>query len=369
MKYCKLKVLCLAFLVTTSFCFFTPVTPAHADNRWVGVLLNGALQWSAVQSQISALDSQQGQPAILRAFASKTGYIDSSQFNKPLFAMMDKLHQAAAQVGPVPYPFVVYFNPQKDFNAACGLAHVITVNAGVFKVTQNDEELAFLLAHEMAHGLAKHNSKSINRKMAVNIAKQLALTYSNQSVQTFQLAGMASNYLMNQVFSVADEWEADNLAFEYATRAGYNPMAGAMLWYRVREKYGDQPRSFIGTLLSPDDHPTNSQRIENYLRKLTDYSKGKVEYRDGNIYVNSMELFDIKDSSDINSLSNRLIITGNIASAFRAGGGLALSPATAENGALRFNGVTIATFKQDIDEESVKNTVTVYNQWLMGKNN
>jgi len=369
LKYRKLKILCLSVLVAASFCLFTPTTPAHADNRWIGVLLNGALQWSAVQSQISALDSQQGQPIILRSMANKTGYVNSPVGNEYLSGIMGKLHQAAAQVDPVPYPFVVYFNPQKDFNAACGLAHVITVNGGVFELIKNDDEMAFLLAHEMAHGLMRHNSKQNNKKMAVNIAKQLALTYSNQSIQTYQLAGVATNFLMNQVFSVTDEWEADNLAFEYATRAGYNPMAGAALWYKVRGKYGDQSRSFLGTLVSPDDHPTNSQRIENYLRKLADYSKGKVEYRDGNIYVNSIHAFAMNDSSGIDSMINVSYVAGNIATAFRAGGGLALSPAAVEDGKVRFNGIAIMNLKQDVDDESVKNIVAYLNQRLMGKSN
>ena len=231
------------------------------------------------------------------------------------------------------------------------------------------DEMAFLLAHEMAHGLMKHRSKFVNKQMAMTIAKQLALTYSNQSIQTYQLAGVASNFIMNQVFSVDNEWEADNLAFEYATRAGYNPMAGAALWYKVREKYGDQSRSILGMLLSPNDHPTNSQRIENYLRKLTEYSKGKVEYRDGNIYVNSILYRDMKDAGDINRLSSDLALAGNIASAFRAGGGLALSPVVVEADALRFNGVTLFTLKQDADEEKVKKAVYLYNQWLVGKSN
>ncbi len=361
MNHRKAKTGFLALVAAFSIWLSIPAATVHADNRWIGILLNGALQWTAVQDQVSALDSRQGQPIVLSQFAQKTNYLRSPEHEQYLIKITNRLQNAANQIDPVGYPFAVYINPDKEFNAACTLAHVVTINAGAFELAKTEDEMAFLLAHEMAHGLKKHNTKYMNKQFAMQIARQLYLTYSNQSYTNYQLAGVATNFMMNQVFSVDHEWEADNLAFEYATRAGYNPLAGAALWTKVREKYGDNSRSFLGTLLSPADHPTTSQRIENYLTKISAYSHEKVEYREGNLYVNSNLLVDKNVSFNASQVASLYHMAGNMASAFRATGGSVISPATFESGAIRLNGVTILPLPGQMSEEKIEKLINLVN--------
>lgn len=72
------------------------------------------------------------------------------------------------------------------------------------------------------------------------------------------------------------EWEADNLSFDYCYSAGYNPRAGAALWKRVNEKAGEFKNSLVGEIFSPNDHPNNQDRMLNYEKKLTALSQNHV---------------------------------------------------------------------------------------------
>lgn len=360
MRMCKLPVWLLTLVMSICILVSAPSSTAYADSRWVGILLNGANDWARVQNQLALLDSPQAQPMVLQDSIRQTNRLRAPAAEELLAKNINRLHVGMAQTEDFTFPFVVYINPAKEFNARCTFSHVITVNAGVFSLAKTEDELAFLIAHEMAHGQKKHLLKSNNNKVFLGIAKQLYQTYSTQSYTNYQLAAIATKFISNQVFSVEQEWEADNRAFEYATRAGYNPTAGATLWTRIRQKYGDNGRSFLGMILSPDTHPTNSQRIENYYNKLAEISGGKVEYLDGSIYANK-QLIASKYEVESISEHGKILFAGNLASALKAGNGTVITPAVYENNSIRLNGVSVIPVGGEQDEKTINTLISLVN--------
>lgn len=53
------------------------------------------------------------------------------------------------------------------------------------------------------------------------------------------------------------EQSADDIAFDYTVKAGYNIGAGAATWQRFIDKMGESKKNFVGELFSPSDHPSH----------------------------------------------------------------------------------------------------------------
>lgn len=103
--------------------------------------------------------------------------------------------------------------------------------------------------------------------------------------------GVLTQHINNVQITKKAEWEADNLAFDYCYQAGYNPGAGAALWERVIEKKGDTAGNFIGEIFSPNDHPGHKERRDNYEKKISALSGGRVT---------------IKNNSDVVQINKRI---------------------------------------------------------------
>lgn len=116
---------------------------------------------------------------------------------------------------------------------------------------QSDDELAAVLAHEMAHVAARHASER-QGKMAIS---QLA----DKKLRTD---------MYEASFTTNQESEADKYSVIYSALAGYNPSASVEVWQRWQSAVGN----YTGTLLY--DHPLNDDRARN----MQQYSQLAMQY-------------------------------------------------------------------------------------------
>jgi Zn-dependent protease with chaperone function len=61
----------------------------------------------------------------------------------------------------------IHFSDESTPNAFVNEAHTIVLSEGLMKIVQNDDELAFVLAHELAHIALHHNRPSGHRSHAL----------------------------------------------------------------------------------------------------------------------------------------------------------------------------------------------------------
>ena len=116
------------------------------------------------------------------------------------------------------------------------------------------------------------------------------------------------------------EQQADDIAFEYTVKAGYNIGAGAATWQRFIDKMGVSKTNFVGELFSPSDHPSHQSRRDNYSEKLTEYSNDKVEVdeKTGMIRVNRRDFIIPAAANDMSSQERAYLIAGNLAAVYHA---------------------------------------------------
>lgn len=124
--------------------------------------------------------------------------------------------------------YYFYVIDKLDKNAFSLPGGYVYVNKGLLDIL-DDDELAFVIAHEIGHIVARHHIKKLQAAMGYN----LLLIASTQTHSRDFTRGLA--FALAQIFvaySRKDEFLADELAVKYTKLAGFDPQAGI----RVMEK-------------------------------------------------------------------------------------------------------------------------------------
>lgn len=131
----------------------------------------------------------------------------------------------------------------------------IGVNTGLFQVAQTEDQLAAVIAHEMAHVVARHPSERLSRQVAVQGGLALAGAATGTGQYSDILAQAATLGLVLP-FSRNQESEADRIGLIYMARAGYDPRAAIEVWQNFHAYGGARPPEFLST------HPSPGNRLE-----------------------------------------------------------------------------------------------------------
>lgn len=124
--------------------------------------------------------------------------------------------------------FVVQDDTLNAFNTGGGY---IYVNTGLLNRAGSEDELAFVLGHELGHAMGDHVDRKLIPTLTVTLGALLAAKLTKgQSAD--QVIGMVHQYLATG-YSRRHERESDVLGTFYALQAGYNPLRGADFFVRI----------------------------------------------------------------------------------------------------------------------------------------
>jgi len=152
-------------------------------------------------------------------------------------------------------------------NAWCMPGGKIAVYTGMLKITKNDNALAAVMGHEIAHAVAKHSIERASQALTVNLGTQVADIFLGGAINRARNSvGKASGMDIFQLgifnpFGRKQETEADYLGLIFSSLAGYDIREAAKLWERMSESNkGKEPPQFLST------HPSSKNRIINLNR-------------------------------------------------------------------------------------------------------
>lgn len=135
---------------------------------------------------------------------------------------------------------------------------------GLLKSLDSEDELAFVVSHEIAHVARRHYYQVIQRqRLAEQAAKGLQAV--SQDVDTARLA-QTSGQIYARGLDKGAEFEADRLGVEIMTRAGYDPAAALNVLEKLQRFKGDDPRAEL--LFST--HPSPAERFDMLLQSGID---------------------------------------------------------------------------------------------------
>jgi predicted Zn-dependent protease len=125
----------------------------------------------------------------------------------------------------------------------------------ITKLKATDDELAQVIAHEVAHALSAHTAEKMSVALATNLAVVGYALTGERSQVALTGAALAAALAVQLPNSRQMEREADVIGIELAARAGYDPRAAASLWRKMESAGNGGPPQFLST------HPSTESRI------------------------------------------------------------------------------------------------------------
>lgn len=139
----------------------------------------------------------------------------------------------------------------------------IGVYTGLLKVAKNQDQLATVIGHEVAHVLADHSNERLSQSQLANAGLSLANValgaseYKEYQQVTMSALGLGVQYGVILPYGRTQESEADIVGLKYMAKAGFNPNQSVDLWQNMgKASGGSQPPEFFST------HPSHSTRIK-----------------------------------------------------------------------------------------------------------
>ena len=143
----------------------------------------------------------------------------------------------------------------KQINAFCMPGGKIAFYYGLLdQLKLNDDEVAIVMGHEIAHALREHARERLGKTTATNGLIELGSAIFGLGNTGRYFANMGGQ-LLTLRFSREDESEADKVGLDLAARAGYDPRAGVTLWQKMTAASKGSPPQWLST------HPAGASRI------------------------------------------------------------------------------------------------------------
>ena len=180
------------------------------------------------------------------------------------------------------WQFVVIDN-EKTANAFALPGGKVAVYTGIFPVAKTEGGLAAVMAHEVAHVLARHGGERLSQGLLAQmgaVAVQVGMAGSEPGVVQGVMAayGLGANVGVLLPYSRLQESEADRIGLILMAQAGYDPREAVHLWERMAQQDRNRPPEFFST------HPSAGTRIQDLQRSvpnaLTYYRPGSEQVAD-----------------------------------------------------------------------------------------
>ena len=175
----------------------------------------------------------------------------------------------------------VFENP--GVNAFAMPGGKLGVYTGLFSVASNQDELATVIGHEIAHVTEKHSYERAKREMRTRVGTTIGMAViagnmanrqirsqadiyemNNQINAVNTMSQMLSTYGLNLPFNRQQESDADKTGLRLMAEAGFNPFASLSLWKKMQEDSNRPNLEFVSS------HPSSENRIKGLSSQLSE---------------------------------------------------------------------------------------------------
>ena len=164
----------------------------------------------------------------------------------------------------------------KSANAFALPGGKIGVHTGLLKVAKNQDQLATVIGHEVAHVLSKHGAERVSQQMGLQMAMQAtdAIKKNKKKNAASQKSlmsalGLGAQFGVLLPFSRKHESEADLYGIDLMAKAGFDPRQSVDLWVNMSKASNSRSPEFMST------HPNPQKRIE----QLNKYMPHALEFQ------------------------------------------------------------------------------------------
>ena len=174
-------------------------------------------------------------------------------------------------------PFTIKVLDTDEINAMALPGGFFYVNSGLILACDSEDELAGVMAHEIAHVAAHHAAREMTKMNYMQIGSIPLMIFAEGSwtgYGIYEVSQLAIPLTFLQ-FSREYEAEADYLGVQYAYRSGYDPQGMVSIFEKLdaleKHKPGALSRAF-------SDHPATPDRIANVEQEIATILPARPDY-------------------------------------------------------------------------------------------
>ncbi len=185
--------------------------------------------------------------------------------------------------GPLLFDFHFKVLDGKEVNAFNIPGGYIYVYRGLIAKTENEAELASVLAHEIGHAVARHSTKLMSAQLGVSFILSMLL-----GPETSQWERIVSDLFTGAgilAYTRSMEREADRLGIYIMYQAGYDPAASVAFMQKMLALKKREPQELEKLFSS---HPTTVERMQNARNQIS-----KLNFRKG-LFLNTTRFNQVK---------------------------------------------------------------------------
>lgn len=194
-----------------------------------------------------------------------------------------------------PFEFKFFVANEDVYNAFAGPGGFVVINSGLIAALDSEDQLAGIMAHEIAHVTCRHISEKIDKNKKISAATAVGMIAS--LVAGFPAGAVlssASGSSAMLAYSRADEAQADEIGIQYLLNAGYSGqgLVEAMKVMRSKTWFGkDQVPGYLTTHPAVEDRFVNlntwlqsNPQAQTVKRNLDEYAYNKMRIRLAALY-------------------------------------------------------------------------------------
>ncbi len=248
---------------------------------------------------------------IMRRLRERGAVMDDVQANEYLNSVGQSIANHADQNG---VPFTFFMVRDSSINAFALPRNFIGINAGLLLATQREDELAGVIAHEIAHVSQRHivraiaDMKRMTLPMAAAMIAGAALAAaSKQAGQAAMVGTMAASAQHQISFTRANEQEADRIGMQLLARAGFDPRGMSDFFTKLERMAGGEARNRVPEMLLT--HPRPESRVADTQDRIEIPPMRRTAPRDRKAYDLTRARVRVLATDDNNSLIRDLETT------------------------------------------------------------
>ncbi|MGZ8900574.1 MAG: M48 family metallopeptidase, partial [Limisphaerales bacterium] len=209
---------------------------------------------------------------VFAQFESEGKMLTNSVWDGPVSNITARLLPVVEMSG---YEFKFHIMSDTNVNAFAIPGGHVVILTGLLESADNAEEVAGVLAHEIAHVTRRHSLRNIIKSAGLIVTLQALI---GDASGLFGLATEASRYLMQQKFSRDFEREADETGWKYLIQAKVDPRGMTRFFEKLRDMMAESGMAVMENSLSlVNTHPTSQERIDRLTAKW-DATENKTNF-------------------------------------------------------------------------------------------
>ena len=258
-KLIRLTLAAVLLTVTTASPALAQNKPKNADIENIGNrdINSGFFSWN-----FTSLESEMAMGRQMAAeLERQVRLVDDPVVNE----FVNRVGQNLVRNSDAQVPFTFRVIEDDSINALALPGGFVFINTGVILTSDEEAELAGVMAHEIAHVTARHGTENATKGQIINWAS-IPLIFLG-GVAGFGIRQAAGFAIPAQFmsFSRGAEEEADYLGSQYAYKTGYDPTAAVTFFEKIQARETAKPGT-ISLLFA--SHPPTGDRIEKVQRNI-----------------------------------------------------------------------------------------------------